>query len=71
MLIMAKKIKRKLKIGKGKSAFKKELDKELKDVEKFVHERKKFLKKLGWIVILIILLIIISNLYLKVSGVGI
>ncbi len=55
----------------SKKSFKKELNKELRDVERWVHERRKFFKKLGWVVILIVLLIIISNLYLKVRGVGI
>ncbi len=68
---MPKKTKRD-KIKKFKKiSFKKELNKELKEVEGWVHERRKFFRKLGWVVILIILLIVVSNLYLKVRGFGI
>ena len=66
---MAKKAK--IKTKKGKINFKKEFGKELKDVEKWAHERKRFFKKLGWVIVLITLLIILSNLYLKVTGIGI
>ena len=63
---------RKAKIKKTKSniGFKNGLNEELKDVEKWVHERRKFFTKLAWILIFITLLIIISNFYLKVKGVG-
>ena len=47
------------------------LETEIEEVEKWIHERRKFFRKLTWVVSLIILLIIISNLYLKVRGVGI
>lgn len=70
MFIMPKKTKRSKKRSK-KISFKKELNNELKEVEQWIHERRKFFKKLGWVVILIVLLIIVSNLYLKVKGVGI
>ncbi len=50
--------------------FKKELNKEIIDIERWVHERRKFLIKLTWIISLIVILVIISNLYLKVKGIG-
>ena len=62
---------KKRKTKKGKSNFKKEFTKELKDIEKWTHERKRFFKKLGWVIVLITLLIILSNLFLKVTGIGI
>lgn len=68
---MPKKTKRNKTRASKKISFKKELNNELRDVESWVHERRKFFKKLGWIVVLIVLLIIISNLYLKVRGVGV
>lgn len=68
---MTKKTKRKKIRDSKKISFKKELNNELRDVEQWVHERRKFFKKLGWVVVLIVLLIIISNLYLKVKGVGV
>lgn len=52
----------------NKSAIKK-LEREIHDVEKWVQERKKFLIKLAWTVFFITLLIIISNVYLRVSGI--
>lgn len=69
---MSRKIKKvRTKKLRAKKSFKKELNNELRDVEQWVHERRKFFKKLGWVVILIVLLIIISNLYLKVNGAGV
>ena len=62
---MAKGLKKELK------QFEKELGKELKDVEKWVKERKKFFIKLIWVVGFIAVLLIISHLYLRVQGVGV
>lgn len=53
------------------SNFGKELEHEIKDVEKWVYERRKFLIKLAWVVGFVTVLLIISNIYLKVKGVGI
>ncbi len=58
----------KKKIRKSK---KMSLKKEIQDVESWMHHRKKFFWKLFWVVVLIVGLVIISNLYLKVQGVGV
>lgn len=69
---MAEKSKKSYKTEKSKKiSLKKEFNKEVNDVENWVHEKRRFLKKLGWVVFLIVLLIIASNLYLKIMGVGI
>ena len=47
------------------------LKKEIQDVEKYIKERKKFFWKLFWVIVLIVGLVIISNFYLKVRGVGV
>ncbi|MEK6830909.1 MAG: hypothetical protein AABX77_02675 [Nanoarchaeota archaeon] len=65
---MAEKSKKSYKTKKSKKI---SLKKEVNDVENWVHEKRRFLKKLGWVVFLIVLLIIASNLYLKIMGVGI
>jgi len=71
----------KKKVVKGKSRIKKEenviedikenLEETAEEVEQWVIERKKFFKKLGWVVGFIVLLLIISHFYLRVKGVGI
>jgi hypothetical protein len=48
-----------------------EIDEDVEDVEKWVIERRKFFIKLGWLVALVIILFILSNLLMKVKGVGI
>lgn len=69
---MAEKSKKSYKTKKSKKiSLKKEFNKEVNDVENWVHEKRRFFKKLGWVVFLIVLLIIASNLYLKIMGVGI
>ena len=74
------KVKSKKKVSRSKSkksslkvqtGFEKQLEQEFKDVEKWVLARKKFFKKLGWLVGLIALLLIVSHLYLRVKGVGV
>lgn len=60
-----------LKVLKVETSFEKQLEKEFKDVEKWVLERKKFFKKVGWVVGLVMLLLVISHLYLRVRGVGV
>jgi hypothetical protein len=42
----------------------------IKNVEGWVVERRKFLIKLTWVVGIIAVLLILSNLYLRVRGVG-
>jgi len=56
---------------KTKKNSKNTLQKEIQEVEQWVIEKRKFLKKLGITIALIIILIIISNLYLKAKGIGI
>ena len=46
------------------------IEKEIQDVENWVHGRRKFLIKLGWVAGLIIVLLIVSRLYLRVKGFG-
>jgi len=58
------------KTRKRSSKFNSELRREVQDVERWILERKKFFKKLAWVVGLIAALLIISNLYLRVKGAG-
>ena len=43
---------------------------EIKYAEKWMHERKKFLVKLAWVLGFITVLLIVSNIYMKVKGFG-
>ena len=43
----------------------------IKDVEKWVLARRKFLIKLGFVVGFIAVLLILSNLYLRTTGIGV
>jgi hypothetical protein len=54
-----------------KNNFEKQFQDEVHEVEKWVYERRKFLIKLSWVVGIVVVLLIISNLYLKQIGVGI
>jgi hypothetical protein len=45
--------------------FEKELDKEFKEVEDWVIERRRFFIKLGWTILLILVLLLISHLFLR------
>jgi len=45
--------------------FEKKIDKEFKEVEQWMIERKKFLIKLGCVAGIIIILLVISKLYLS------
>lgn len=56
---------------KNKVSSKKGLEKEIEEVEKWIVERKRFFWKLFWVVVLVVGLVIISNLFMKVKGVGI
>ena len=49
----------------------KQIEKEAEEVERWIIERKKFLKKLAWVVGIITFLLIISHFYLRVNGVGV
>ena len=40
------------------------LNKEIEDVEAWIYERRRFFKKLGLLILLILILVIISNIYL-------
>ena len=44
---------------------------ELQEIEQWIIQRKKFLIKLTWIFGITATLVILSNIYLKVQGVGI
>lgn len=46
------------------------IQKDIKSVEGWIVERRKFLIKLTWVVGIIVALLILSNLYLRVRGVG-
>jgi len=48
-----------------------EIENEVQEVEQWIIERKKFFIKLAWTVGLITALIILSNVYLRIKGVGI
>lgn len=63
--------KSKTSFSKEVNKFEKELEKEIVDAEKWVIARKKFLIKLAWVVGLITILLVISNFYLRVRGVGV
>jgi hypothetical protein len=51
--------------------FEKELKSELRFAERWMVERRKFFIKLGWTVGVIALLLILSNIYLRVRGLGV
>ncbi len=46
------------------------IEKEVEEIEQWIIERRKFLIKLGWIAGVIIVLLVISNLYLRTKGFG-
>ena len=52
-------------IQKEMRRFEKQIDKEFREVEQWMIERKKFLVKLGWVAGIIIILLVISKLYLN------
>ena len=54
--------------NKRKVNSKKGLDKEIEEVEKWIHERKKFFWKLFWVIVLIVGLVTISQLFMRVNG---
>jgi len=48
-----------------------EIEKDVRDVEKWMIERRKFLIKLGWVLGFITILLIVSHFYLRVRGAGV
>ncbi len=48
----------------------KAVKRDIKYTERWMYERKKFLIKLAWILGFISVLLIVSNLYMKVRGFG-
>jgi len=56
---------------KKKNSIEQEIKHEIKEVEDWITERKKFLIKLAWVVGFIAALLIISHIYLRVVGAGI
>ena len=56
---------------KQESNFEKKLEQEIQEVEQWIIERKKFFKKLAWIIGIITVLLIVSHFYLRVNGIGI
>lgn len=55
----------------GVDKVEKEIDREVRDVEKWIIERRKFLIKLGWTILLIIALLVFSHFFLRVEGIGV
>lgn len=55
-------------IENGIKNFDKEVDKEVFEVEKWVIERRKFFRKLGFLIVLIIALIIFSIALMKLAS---
>jgi len=49
----------------------KDLQKEVKQIETWMYERRKFFIKLGFVVVVVGTLLIFSHLYLRSVGVGI
>jgi hypothetical protein len=54
-----------------KTSLKKKIMHEVEDVEAWVKARRKFLIKLAWVLGIIVALIILSQIYLRVRGVGV
>lgn len=50
--------------------FEKQVNKEIKEVEGWIIERRKFFIKLAWVVGIIAVLLIISHYYLRTPGFG-
>jgi len=44
------------------------LNKEIKDVEKWILHRRRFFWKLLWVILFVVFLIFLSNKYLKIGG---
>lgn len=64
------KIKKEVK-SKKKNSIEQEIKHELKEVEDWIIEKRKFLIKLAWVVGFILALLIISHIYLRVAGAGV
>ena len=48
-----------------------EIEKDVRDVEKWMIERRRFLIKLAWVLGFVTVLLIVSHFYLRVPGVGV
>ncbi len=48
-----------------------EIKEDVEYFEKWIVHRRKFFKKLGWVVGIIAVLLIFSHYYLRISGVGV
>jgi len=55
-------MKKKLTIRKDIKKIEKEIDKEVKEVEDWIYQRRKFFIKLGWVILLVLALFGISYL---------
>lgn len=78
MIIMSieKDIKRGIKkaekeIKKGIRENEKGVERDIKNAEKWMHERRKFFIKLGFVIGLVAILLIVSHFFLRTSGVGV
>ena len=58
-------------IKKEMKVIEREAKKEVKQIETWMYERRKFFIKLGFIVIVVGILMIFSHFYLRSAGVGI
>jgi len=65
-----KNTKKKSGFEKGINKLEKEIDKEVKEIEGWIMQRRKFLIKLAWVVGLMAILLIISHYYMRVRGFG-
>lgn len=58
------------KFNEGADKIERKIDKEVNQAERWVIERRKFFIKLVLTIMLIVVLLIISNLFLTIKGVG-
>jgi hypothetical protein len=70
-IMLKKRIKKsKMKHGIFETDIQKNIEEEGEILEKWMIERRKFFIKLAWLFVIVAGLLIISNIYLKVNGVG-
>jgi len=58
-------------IKKGINETEKGIERDIDNAEKWMHERRKFFIKLGFVIGLVAVLLIISHFFLRTGGVGI
>lgn len=58
-------------IERGINKTEKDIERDIKHAEKWMHERRKFFIKLGFVVVLVAVLLIVSHFFLRTGGVGI